>query len=150
MPRPKLTLEEITRAAGEAGIDDESVRQEFARKVYENLAANRVRIGRPPGRPPEKDEKELLAIARLMLKGTNPHAAVKQVTANLPESKRKAALQRLYKKIRKDPDLWLSKAAALPTTIREEIERLREQLGPIDDRLDFGQFIRRIQRDPEF
>jgi hypothetical protein len=72
MPRskPTPTLEEITRAAGEAGIADESERQEFARK---------------------------LAIARLMLKGTNRRAAVKQVTANLPDSKRKAALQRRAK-----------------------------------------------------
>ncbi len=42
MPRPKrLTLEEITRAIGDAGIDGESERQEIARKLYEAMAGNR-------------------------------------------------------------------------------------------------------------
>jgi hypothetical protein len=105
MPRKRYTtLEEITRAIEEAGIEDESEREEIARKLYENLAGNRGRTGRPPGRPPETDEKELLAIARLVLKGKNPYAAAKKVTANLPESKRKAALQRLYRKFRKGLD----------------------------------------------
>jgi hypothetical protein len=147
MPRPKrYTLEEIARAIEEeAGTEDESERQEFARKLFEHLAGSRNRTGRPLGRPPEKDEKELLAIARLVRKGNNPHAAARQVTAKLPESKREAARQRLYRKFNKDSANWLGKAAiraAFPT-IQEEIERLRELLGPGADRPDYGELLRR-------
>jgi hypothetical protein len=141
MPRPKrLTLEEITRAIEEAGIEDESEREEIARKLYESLAGNRGRTGRPP----EKDEKELLAVARRVRKGINAHAAVKEVTADLPESKRTAARQRLYRKFNKDPEFWLNKSRRTLPTIDEEIERLREQLGPTDERFDYGQLLRHV------
>lgn len=142
MPRPKrYTLEEITRAAG---IEDESERREFARKVQEKLAGNR---GRHTGRPPEKDGKELLAVARRVRKGINAHAAVCQVTANLPESKRKAAQQRLYRKFKKDPEFWLNQSRRTLPTIEEEIERLSDLLGPPDDR--HLQVLRRaIKKDP--
>jgi hypothetical protein len=141
----------IDRELAEAGVTDDSNRQELARKLSEHLAGDRGRTGRPPGRPPEKDEEELLAIARLVRKGNNPHAAARQVTAKLPESKREAALQRLYRKFKKkDPEFWLSKALPTLPTIQEEIERLRELLGPGADRFDYGKFLRRIQRDPEF
>ena len=124
MPRPKrYTLEEITRAAG---IENESERLEFARKLSENQAGNRGRTGRPP----EKDETDLLAVARRVRRGINAHAAVKEVTADLPESKRKAARQRLYRKFKKDPKSWLDKSRLTLPTIEEEIERLRELLGP--------------------
>lgn len=149
MPRSTPSLEEITRAAGEAGIANESEREEIARKLHEIMSGNRG-TGRPPGRPPENDDERLLAVARLVRKGKKPHAAAKQVTAHLPESEKAAAAQRLSRKFRKDADSWISKAALTPTTIQEEIERLREQLGPSADRLDFGRFLRRIQQDPEF
>lgn len=151
MPQAKRynTLEEIKHAIEEAGIADESAREEIARKLYEKLAGNRGRTRRP-GRPPEKDETELLAIARLVRKGINPHAAARQVTAKLPESKKKATRQRLYRKFNKDPEFWLRKSHLTLPTIQEEIERLREILGPIDDRLDYEQLLRlrRSQRDP--
>lgn len=127
MARPKrYTLEEVTRAAG---IENESDRLEFARKLSENRAGNRGRTGRPP----EKDEKELLAVARRVRKRINAHAAVKEVTADLPESKRKAARQRLYRKFTKDRDFWLKKSRLTLPTIEEEIERLREELGLTED-----------------
>lgn len=124
MPRPKrFTLEEITRAAGKAGIVAEIQHQEFTRKLSENLPGNGT--GRPPGRPPENDDERLLAVARRVSKGEKTHAAAKQVTAHLPESERAATLQRLCRKFGKDRALSA-------------------------DRLDYGQFLRRIQRDPEF
>lgn len=148
MPRAKrFTEEEITRAIRAAGIEDESTRQEIARKLSENREGNRGRTGRPP----EKDEKELLKVARRVQKGLNAHAAVSQVTADLPESVRKAAQQRLYRKFKKDPEFWLNKVRSTLPTIQEEIERLREQLGPSDGRFDYGQLLRRfIKKNPEF
>ena len=135
MPRPKrYTLEEITRAAG---IEDESERQKIARKLGENLDANRGRTGRPP----EEDEKELLAVARWVRKGINAHAAVCQVIANLPESKRTAAQQRLYRKFKKNPEFWLNESRRTLPTLEEELERQRDVLGPTDDR--FRQMILR-------
>jgi len=142
MPRLKrYTQEEITRALKEAGIADESEHEEIVRKLSENRAGNQGRTGRPP----EKDEKELLAVARGVRKGINAHAAVKEVTAGLPESKRKAARQRLYRKYTKEPDFWLIKSRLTLPTIEEEIERLREELGLTDDE----QLLRRvITKDP--
>ena len=139
MPRPKrYTLEEITSA-----IDDESERQKITRKLGED--ANRGRTGRPPGRPPEDDDERLLAVACLVLKGNNPHAAANQVTAHLPKSKRAAVAQRLRRKFSTDADSWIGKAALIPITIQEEIEHLRQRLGPGADRFDYRKFLRRIQ-----
>lgn len=144
MPK-RYTQEEISRALKEAGIADENERQEIDRKLSEKLAGNRGRTGRPP----ENDEKELLAIARRVRKGINAHAAVKEVTADLPESKRIAARQRLYKKFKNDPEFWLSQSRLTLPTIQEEIERLRELLGPSASRPDYVQLLRRVkEKDP--
>jgi hypothetical protein len=141
MPRSKrYTQEEITRALKEAGIADESELEEIVRKLSENRAGNQGRTGRPP----EKDEKVLLAVARRVRKGINAHAAVREVTADLPESKRKAARQRLYRKFKKDPKFWADQSRITPPTLDEEIERLREQLGPTDERFDYGQLLRHV------
>jgi hypothetical protein len=133
MPRSKRpNLEEISNALEAAGIEDE----ELARKLSESLAGKPGRTGRPL----EDDEKELLAVARRVRKGINAHAAVKEVTANLPESKRKTARGRLYRKFNKDRESWLKKSRPSLPSIEEEIARHRELLGPADDR--FEQLLR--------
>jgi hypothetical protein len=109
-----FSLEEIDAALEAAGVSVEAREQ-----VQQTLSG----IRRPPGRPPEEDDALLMAVAELVSRGLNPHAAAVRVTEHMADPPRTTTQKRLYKKYMRDPKLWQQK---VDQPRRERLESWRE------------------------